>query len=186
MLRLFLAEKTYKMFNYRFVNSGKIIVMGNTEAKKLYLKLLGRGVIPCPIDNFTRFNLDSKLVCLAVALTLHKAKIDYRRLKKLDIGIIGTNKEGAFFSNLAYYKDYILGGQVLGRANLFIYTLPSSPLAESAINFRLTGPLLYMYPEGSGKNGIIEFSKNLIKLKQAEGMLVVNWSKNRADCILII
>jgi len=35
----------------------------------------------------------------------------------------------------------------LGRGNLFIYTLPTSPLAEAAIYFGLGGPCFHLIPQ---------------------------------------
>jgi len=42
------------------------------------------------------------------------------------------------------FLDYVQAGRKLGRGSLFIYTLPSSPLAEAAIHFGLQGPVLYI------------------------------------------
>jgi 3-oxoacyl-[acyl-carrier-protein] synthase II len=63
--------------------------------------------------------------------------------KKQDIGIVGASDSGSMQSDIDYFKDYLDCGRTLSRGNLFIYTLPSSPLGEAAIHFGLQGPLLY-------------------------------------------
>lgn len=60
------------------------------------------------------------------------------------MGLIGTNRAGSLEANRLYFSDYLQAGRVLARGNLFVYTLPSSPLAEAAIHFGFQGPMLYM------------------------------------------
>src|SRR5574341_404414 len=90
-----------------------------------------------PVKNYGRFDPVSKMSCTAVALALKDADIVYAAGRKQDIGIIGTNAEGSLRSDIEYFRDYLAGGRKLSRANLFIYTLPSSPLGEAAIHFGL-------------------------------------------------
>ena len=79
----------------------------------------------------------------AVALALRDAGIEYSARNKQDTGIIATSGAGSLQSDLDYYADFVKNGRTLSLANLFIYTLPSSPLGEAAIHFGLTGPLLF-------------------------------------------
>lgn len=96
-----------------------------------------------PVKNFGRFDDVSRLTLIAVSLALQDAAISAAPASKLDMGIIGTSRDGSLQTDLDYFRDYIDNGRTLSRANLFIYTLPSSPLGEAAIHFGLTGPLLY-------------------------------------------
>jgi 3-oxoacyl-[acyl-carrier-protein] synthase II len=102
-----------------------------------------QGVFTHPFRNFGRMDAVSRTTACAVALALRDAGIAYAPELKQDIGLVGTCAEGSLRTDREYFKDYIDGGRTLSRGNLFIYTLPSSPLGESAIHFGLQGPLLY-------------------------------------------
>jgi 3-oxoacyl-[acyl-carrier-protein] synthase II len=93
--------------------------------------------------NMARFDRTSKIVCGVVGLALDDAGLLGANVAA-DIGIVAVNRDGCLQADEAYYRDYLDNGRILGRGNLFIYTLPSSPIAEAAIHFGLTGPLLYV------------------------------------------
>jgi len=103
----------------------------------------GKALFTYPVKYFGRLDGASRMTCYAVALALEDAGIGYRQHQKQDIGIIGANTTGSLASDIQYFRDYIDSGRTLSRGNLFIYTLPSSPLGEAAIHFGLQGPLLY-------------------------------------------
>ena len=100
-----------------------------------------------PVKNIGRFDAVSRLTCCACALALRDAGLSVDECRKQAIGLVGANAEGSLAANRAYFTDYLQAGRKLGRGNLFIYTLPTSPLAEAAIHFGLQACLLYVgYP----------------------------------------
>jgi hypothetical protein len=103
--------------------------------------------------NYGRFDLPTRLVCHAVHLALQDAGYGAQRPCPDGSGLIGSGDVGTLAANLAYYRDFCDHGKVLGRSNLFVYTLPTSPLAEAAIHFRLRGPLLFL---GLGHDGDLD------------------------------
>lgn len=103
--------------------------------------------------NYGRFDLPTRLVCHAVHLALQDAGYGPDRPCPDGTGLIGSGDLGTLAANLAYYRDFCDHGKVLGRSNLFIYTLPTSPLAEAAIHFHLRGPLLFLGPGRDGDLG---------------------------------
>ena len=105
--------------------------------------LLRNRIFTCPFKNFGRLDRISKLTCYAIALAMKDAGFSCIPQKKQDIGIVGASDSGSMQSDIDYFKDYLDCGRTLSRGNLFIYTLPSSPLGEAAIHFGLQGPLLY-------------------------------------------
>ncbi len=128
-----------------------------------YEKLLADGILAYPVENFGRFNRQAKLINLAVALALYDANISYAKAKKKAIAILGSTPNGCLEANLAYFRDYWEAGRTLGRGNLFIYTLPSSPLAEAAIHFGFTGKLLYLgFPRNAEKE-TFKYALNMLK-----------------------
>ena len=156
------------------------------DLKSLYSTLKEKGVFGFPVENFARFDQASKLASIAVGLALYDAGIVYSQGKKQDTGILATNKNGSLDAQLVYFKDYIDSGRILGRGNLFIYTLPSSPLAEAAIHFGLTGPLLYMnFPDNPQNIRLIEYAKEMIRAGQAKTMLALKSTDKEITCFVI-
>jgi len=145
-------------FNYRDSSKGKA--------------LSGKEIFSYPFKNFGRLNNISKLTCYAVALALKDAGIKYFMDHKHDIGIICTNKSGSLKSDIDYFKDYLESGRTLSRGNLFIYTLPSSPLGEAAIHFGLQGPLLYVTAADKPLQTALDTASEMILLDESPAMLV--------------
>ena len=156
-----------------------------TDFRSLCAQLLKDNVLSYPIENFARFDRASKFVTLSVALALYDAGINYAKDKKQNTGILGMSPDGAFDSSLAYFKDYVEAGRKLGRGNLFIYTLPSSPLAEAAIHFGLQGPLAYIRNSEKPKERLLAQAQLMIENKEAQVMLAVDFSSAEATCHFI-
>jgi hypothetical protein len=153
-----------------------------TDLRLVYEQLLKDAVIAYPIENFGRLNHDSKFIILAIALALYGAKLAYAKDKKQNIGILGTNSNGALDANLAYFQDYVDNGKILGRGNLLIYTLPSSPLAEAAIHFGLTGKLLYLGFAKNTEQESLKYALNILKNESTNTLLLVNANSQKAVC----
>ncbi len=154
------------------------------DLKVLYRQLQPQ-IIRYPVANYLRFDRVSQLATLAIALALCDAKIAYSQEKKQPIGILGTNTHGALEANLAYFNDYIANGRTLARGNLFIYTLPSSFLAETAIHFGLTGGLLYLNFPDHQEEQAAKFALNMLKTDKPKTLLLVNADSSQAACSLL-
>ncbi len=137
-----------------------------------------------PVKNFGRFDMISRTTCFCTALALKDAGIsysnDHKHADKRDMGVMGTNEEGCLKSNINYYKDYIGSGRIVARGNLFVYTLPSTPLAEAAIHFGLSGPLLHMSFKEKKISSLLGFAKRSIIEKEATAMLAVKAEESDA------
>jgi 3-oxoacyl-[acyl-carrier-protein] synthase II len=104
-----------------------------------------RGALFCrSVKNYGRLDDVSRMNLVAVSLALRDAGIVASPENKQNIGIVGASTAGSLTTDREYFDDYLANGRKLSRANLFIYTLPSSSLGESAIHFGLTGPLFYL------------------------------------------
>ncbi len=132
----------------------------------------GRSIFSHPFKNFGRLDAVSRMTAYAVALALQDAGIEYAPTRKQDIGIIGTSSEGSLASDIAYFRDYVDNGRTLSRGNLFIYTLPSSPLGETAIHFGLVGPLLYAAGERRSLAAIMDMAAEILEAPEADRMLI--------------
>lgn len=131
-----------------------------------------RGIFPHPFKNFGRLDSMARMTAYAVALALQDSGIEYSPGLKQDIGIIGTNTEGSLRSDIEYFKDYVESGRTLSRGNLFIYTLPSSPVGESAIHFGLQGPLLYVMEERNSLAQVLDIAADMVMAHETPMMLV--------------
>jgi 3-oxoacyl-[acyl-carrier-protein] synthase II len=124
-----------------------------------------------PFKNFGRLDTLSKMTAFGVSLALQDAGIEYTPIRKQNIGIVGTNAEGSLRSDIEYFKDYLEGGRTLSRGNLFIYTLPSSPLGEAAIHFGLMGPVLYAVRESGPLAAVLDLASEMLLADEAPVML---------------
>ena len=126
---------------YGTINLGEQHLFASEETLYTVAK---NGIFTRPVKNFGRLDRLSRITLAAVYLALKDAGIESSPESKQDIGIVGTNDQGSLETDTAYFRDFADNGRKLARANLFIYTLPSSPMGEAAIHFGLNGPLLYM------------------------------------------
>ena len=81
--------------------------------------------------------------------------------------------------------DYVESGRTLARANLFIYTLPSSPLAEAAVHFGLQGPLVYLRGEEPKAESLIAPARRMIAEGQSEYIVIYELSEELARCLVV-
>jgi hypothetical protein len=126
-----------------------------------------------PVRNMGRCDAATRLTLCACALALQDAGLSYAEGRKSGLGLIGTQASGSLEANRAYFSDYLQAGRVMGRGNLFIYTLPSSPLAETAIHFGFQGPMVYMGFPGGGGAELLEAAACLVNDGMAPGVVAV-------------
>ncbi len=133
-------------------------------------------IFPVPLKNAGRFDPVTRRVISACALALQDAGRVLGNAVKSNVGLLGGNPDGCVEANRAYFADYLAGGRALARANLFVYTLPTSPLAEVAIHFGLQGPVMYIGCPGTLKErlaDLVETGVAWLRDQAAEAMLVV-------------
>ena len=124
------------------IRQGLSYECGSTQ--EAYAQLKEIGVLDGKVKNFGRFDDDSKRTLLISGLALRDAGIAYPLPDDHECGIILGNSDGALSANIDYFKDYVEGGRIISRGNLFVYTLPTSSIGEAAIYYGLRGPLLYV------------------------------------------
>ena len=155
-----------------------------TNIKSLYSKLRQDFVLIDDIKNFGRFNDISKITCCVAGIALYDARMLCPAKNKNDAGLIGTSTDGCLQSNLHYFQDYIKSGRTLARGGLFSYTLPSSPMADAAIYFRLKGPLVYMAFKQNQVSSLLQQAKMMIQDKEAPVMLTIKADQKEAICFI--
>jgi len=155
------------------------------EKKELMTLFCEKSFLPGDINNFGKFKGSSRNICFSVALALHDAGIDCLDKTKTDLGIIGTNQEGCLQSNIDYFKDYVDSGRKIARGNLFIHTLASTPLSETAIAFGCQGPVMYMTFKENHISLTLDQAATMISQGETPRLLVVNGTIQAAICFVL-
>lgn len=97
------------------------------------------------IRNYGRFTRHARLIMHALHLALQDAGLrGPADCGPRGGGLIGSGELGTQTANLEYFRDFCANGRVMARGNLFLYTLPTSPLAEAALVHQLRGPLFWL------------------------------------------
>lgn len=117
-----------------------------TDPKALYQQLAPEGFLTLPPEKVRWLGTGSNRWCLAAALALSDA---FENRKEADLipeqtGVLSLSREGALKANLEYFRDYLASGKKSARGNLFVHTLPTSPMADTAMTFGLKGPLFHL------------------------------------------
>jgi hypothetical protein len=158
---------------------------GYSDIESLRTDLQGESLFSYPVKGFAKFDRVSQMTCCVAALAFHDAGMSYGQNRKQDIGILGTNLDGCLQSNLDYFNDFVENGRTLGRANYFVYTLPSIPVSEAAIHFQCQGPLLYMAFPVKSVASLLRQTDRMILRGESAAMLAVSASEEDARCFMM-
>ncbi len=152
------------------------------------------GVFTLP-RNFGRFSAEARLAFSAVAQALGEAGITpdgngvlrYRDgAERVRVGVVVFDRDGSDAANRTYFSDYVRAGRVLGRGQLFVYTLPTSVAAECAIACRLTGPLLYVAEPDGGSGGAWRAARGLLADSLADRVVLLSVTPEAAQVIVVM
>jgi 3-oxoacyl-[acyl-carrier-protein] synthase II len=133
--------------------------------------VLRKELFSSPFKGFAKLDPVAAMLCFSIELALKDAGIEYDTDCWQQAGIIGTNSGGCLQSDIRYFRDYLDSGRVMGRGNLFIYTLTSSPLGEAAIHFGMKGPLLYVAAQKGGLCEALEAAADMMVVDGASMMV---------------
>jgi hypothetical protein len=143
------------------------------------------GLFRYPIKNFGRFPGSVRETYTACGLALRAAGVEYGPGTRMPMGLIGAGYDATLVANRAFFSDYIDSGRIMGRGNLFIYTLPTSPLAEASIHFGMTGPVLYVEADTAPFAEMLRGACRMIRTGQAQAMGLVWQGGGATLCALL-
>lgn len=136
------------------------------------------------VKNYGRFPEGTRSVCSACALGLEGA--GYGPEDKLPTaGILAAGFDRTLQQNEAFFRDYVENGRVMGRGNLFIYTLPTSSVAEAAILFGIGGPCLYEEADGDPLPEMVASGCDFLNSGQAELMILLWQDAEVTVCVVL-
>ena len=130
-----------------------------------------------PLKYYSRMTDDAKSCLCAASLAMRAA--DWLDSTAYEIGALSSGCAGYIQAQREYFSDYVINGRTLGRASLFIYTLPTSVLGEIAIPLHLTGPTMHIQAEDRPLATLLQQAEQLITDHEADGMLGL-WSDLQA------
>lgn len=131
------------------------------------------------VDNCGRFPEGTRAAFAASVMALEAGDRSPGEPRDSTTGIIAAGFDHTMEQNRDYFQDYADNGRIMGRGNLFIYTLPTSAIAEVAIGLGMDGPLFYEELTGSPFAGLLKAGCDCMESGQAEQMVVV-WQHERA------
>ncbi len=144
--------------------------------------------------NFGRFSAESRRAFHAVMQALNEAglTLDGNRFLRyrhepapVRAGVIAFDRDGSAAANRAYYSDYVGSGRVLGRGQLFVYTLPTSVAAECAIACHLTGPLLYVAEPDGGDGAARRAARGLLADGLTDAVVLLSVTSEAAQASVV-
>jgi 3-oxoacyl-[acyl-carrier-protein] synthase II len=138
--------------------------------------LIGR-----PLKYFPRMTAEARVLLAAVRLTMKAAGWN----DSVRIGILSCGYDGWLSANQEYFRDYVAQGRSLGRANLFIYTLPTSAMSEVGIALTLTGPTLHLHADIQPRQSLLKQAMSMVQNDDADGMLCVWSDGTSAVCVAV-
>ncbi len=120
---------------------------------------------------FARMTDDARSLLITTRLAMNGA--GWEKSNPQHVGVLGMGYAGVLRADYDYFQDYADQGRSLGRANLFVYTLPTSALSDVAIALSLTGPTLHIHADSSPSNALIQHAVAMVENHEAAGMLCV-------------
>lgn len=143
-------------------------------------------LLPAAPKNIGRFNDATLLTLYAAALALRDAGWpDGAADRPADIGLLTSSSGGCRQANIDYFRDYLAGGRTLGRGNLFIYTLPTSAAAETAIVLGLKGPMFHAEAPDRPLHGLLCLAEAMLSRREASVLLAVQSDAGQATCFVL-
>ena len=165
------------------VSSGRVINFNSL--KELHTHLQDAAVLSSAIKNYGRLDSASKMACCTIAMGIYDASLTYSDGNLHRMGVVAASPAGCLDANLSYFEDYINHGRSIARGNLFVYTLPSSPLADAAIHFGCQGPLLYQYEPAAPLTSIMARVERFLADGEATRMAVYMNDAHSAICLVL-
>ena len=103
-------------------------------------------------NNFGRLDHVSRSVSTALAALLGSVGL-YPSDSKLDVPVLISSCGSFSRADIDYFEDFVSFGETAGRANLFVYTLPTSSLGVASFHFGRIGGLEYVM--ASDRSGLV-------------------------------
>lgn len=136
---------------------------------------LAREILGTLPERWGRMDTMSRVALVGVGQVLRDAgmlAIDLPVLKfGWNGGLIVGSRRGSLAVDLEYAQT-LQAGPGMASPHLFSYTLPNIPLAETAIQYRLTGPVFVMIGEAPFEKAVLEARQWLETMEGKKSIIV--------------
>jgi 3-oxoacyl-(acyl-carrier-protein) synthase len=139
-------------------------------------------LLPRPVKYFSRMPPEAQLCLCAATLAMRET---HWLGQNREVGLLTAGFDGTLAADGQYFTDYVASGRKLGRANLFVYTLPTSAASAVCIAIGLTGPAIHLQAHPFSLASLIRQARQMVADGEAAGMLAL-WSDPRAAVCLAI
>ena len=161
-----------------WISAGYCGVVANGASRRLRVPDLSSTtdmteLVGQPPKYYPRMTSEARQSFCAASLAMQASRwtlSDYQ-----EIGMVAAGYAGCIDADRRYFGDYVSNGRMLGRGNLFIYTLPTSTLGEIAIALKLAGPTLHIQSDSRPVQGLLQNAWSLVVGGEAVGVLAI-WS----------
>ena len=158
--------------NHALMMNRKLSFESKGGAAGIYSEIADSEKIPLVrFDNFRRAGEKARLAVLGSQLAFADAGLSPGG----NIAVIGWGGEESIMENRAYFTDYAVNGRFLGRSQLFIGTLPTTPMCEAAICLNLHGPVFYFHSDG-GLGSVLAEAESLLSAQSPRQALLLGIS----------
>ena len=148
-----------------------------------------KNVFPEGARNAGRLDPMGWAVCAAVSAALRSVELLERNGEKLPVAIYFSCPEGSIPADAAYFDDYLAFDETGGRANMFVHTLPSSPIGEASVRFGLTGETMFFATSENVVEAMTRFAETAAAIR-GEKLFLVGTGRhtgtNSADASFIL
>lgn len=173
------------IINDRYETSLKSEAATFSSLKELYRDFRVSGELNGAVKNFERFDVASKMICLATALALKDAGKTYPIDQDCVVGQLLISHNATLTSNLEYFRDYVQNGKIMGRASLFIYTLPTSSLGENSICYGFTGPAQYIGVDRDLLKSALDHAQLMLEAKYIDSVVVAVQNESSVSVFIV-
>ncbi len=155
------------------------------ESRSLRELCAAAGLDDVALKGSERLDATCVETCFVAALALADARRAGCDVPPPEIGLVASDPDGCVAPNERFFRDYVAAGRTLARASLFIYTLPSSPAAETAIRLRLQGPMLYVTAAEERLEAALAAAARILRGGQAAAMVVTARGADETVALLV-
>ncbi|MFW6044371.1 MAG: hypothetical protein ACOCR1_01380 [Planctomycetota bacterium] len=140
-------------------------------------------LLPRSLKNSGRFPPNVTHAVGACAITLEAAgKMVGNGDPDSNVAVLASGFGPTLENNRKYFSDYVKAGRTMGRGNLFIYTLPTSAIAEVSICFGFTGPTFFVESASHPAAELMATATDLLSAREADEVITVWQDANTTWC----
>lgn len=102
-----------------------------------------------------------------------------------EVGLVVMGYQGWIKAEHRFFDDYVQHGRASGRGSLFVYTLPTSVMAQVSLALRLDGPLLHFTNQEGTIEALLRQARMLVDVHESDCVLAMCSDEESCVCWVI-